>query len=171
MLCAYDRLRFTVEQITWVLTGALVVLVSANVFARYVLGIGILWVEEFSRLCFVWTVFLGGYVALARQGHMAIVAVVKRLPPQHQLLMLSVARVLVLVFLVCLTYAGLALVRTTVQFGRITPMMEISSAWGYVAVPIASALMVIEMLVQLVRAEPLPPDEAEQVMAETTDPA
>jgi TRAP-type C4-dicarboxylate transport system permease small subunit len=167
---AYEQLKGLIERITWVLTGALVILVSANVFARYVLGIGILWAEELSRLCFVWMVFLGAYVALTRKSHMAIVMAIKRLPPAYQTVLLSATRALVLVFLLCLTYAGVDLVLATVRFGRITPMMEISSAWGYVAVPVAGALMAIEMLRQLLLAEPLPPDEAELVVAESQDP-
>ena len=103
-------------------------------------------------------------------SHMAIVMVIRRFPPAYQTALLSTTRALVLVFLLCLTYAGAELVLATVRFGRITPMMEISSAWGYVAVPVAGALMAIEMLRQLLLAEPLPPDEAELAVTESQDP-
>src|SRR5512145_795147 len=87
-----------VEAVTWLLTGALVLLVSANVFARYALAIGWLWAEEVSRLIFVWVVFLGAYVALRHKQHMAIDLVAARLPRRALPAFLTATRLFVLVF-------------------------------------------------------------------------
>jgi TRAP-type C4-dicarboxylate transport system permease small subunit len=159
-----DRLRRIAETVTWSLTGLLVVIVTVNVFARYVLEIGLLWIEEVSRLAFVWMVFLGAYVALCRRGHMAITLLVKRVDPKSQTTMLTLARLAVLVLLAALAWAGIDLVRTTVQFGRISPILGISAAWGYVAVPVASILMFVEVLRELLAYEPLPPEESDEVL-------
>jgi TRAP-type transport system small permease protein len=156
-------LRSTAETITWSLAGLLVVIVTTNVFARYVLQIGIMWSEEVSRLAFVWVVFLGSYVALCRKGHMAIGLLIKRVPPRAQVTMLLVGRILTLAFLACLTWAGIELVRMTLQFGRTSPILGISAAWGYVAVPVASALMFVEVLREVLASEPLPREEGDDV--------
>lgn len=167
---ASNSLRKAVETLTWSLTALLVVVVTANVFARYVLEVGILWIEEVSRLAFVWLVFLGAYVALCRRGHMAITLVVKRMNPKAQTKFLLLARVLVLIFLASLTWAGIELVRITLQFGRTSPILGISAAWGYVAVPVAGILMFIETLRELLNSEPLPVEESDEAIA-TVDPA
>ena len=161
---AYGGLRVTVETVTWMLTGVLVLLVSANVFARYVLEIGIGWAEEISRLAFVWTVFLGAYVALCRKGHMAIELGLNAVPPAARPAFLALSRIFVLVFLAVLIWAGAKLVIATVGFGRQSPMLGISAAWGYLAVPVAGVLMFLEALRSLFAGEP-PATEQEAAAA------
>lgn len=143
----------TVEVVTWTLCGALVLLVSANVFARYVLETGWLWAEEASRLIFVWMVFLGAYVALRRRQHMAIDFVAARLPARGRAALATATRLSVLLFLVVLVWSGTGLVRTTLDLGRTTPILGISAAWGYLAVPVAGLLMLLEVVAEAVRGE------------------
>jgi TRAP-type C4-dicarboxylate transport system permease small subunit len=144
-----------------VLTGFLVLMVTANVFARYILEIGILWAEELSRLAFVWVVFLGSYVALCRKGHMAIEMGVQQLPRAAQRPVLIASRLLVLGFLGALVWAGANLVLVTVGFGRQSPILGISAAWGYLSVPVAGALMFVEVLRGLLSGDLPPLSQAE----------
>jgi TRAP-type C4-dicarboxylate transport system permease small subunit len=167
---AADALRKAAETLTWILAAILVAIVTANVFARYALEIGILWIEEVSRLAFVWLVFLGAYVALCRRGHMAITLLVKRMHPKSQVRFLLLSRLLVLVFLAGLMWAGTELVLVTLQYGRTSPILGISAAWGYVAVPFAGLLMFIETLRELLNFEPLPVEESDEAVA-AVDPA
>jgi len=146
MRSAYAALARGTEHVTWVLTGVLVLLVSANVFARYVMEMGWLWAEEVSRLVFVWTVFLGSYVALHRKQHMAIEFVVARMSVPYRRLVLAVARLAVVVFLAVMVWSGANLVLTTLDLGRITPILGISAAWGYLSVPVAGVLMALDVL-------------------------
>jgi TRAP-type C4-dicarboxylate transport system permease small subunit len=150
---AYEAVRVAVEAATWILTGVLVLLVCLNVFARYVLEIGIDWAEEVSRLVFVWIVFLGSYVALSRQAHMAISLAMKRVPDALRPGVARLSRVLVLAFLAALVWSGADLVATTIAYGRQSPILGISAAWGYASVPFAAALMFAEVLRRLLRGE------------------
>ena len=150
----YRALAGAVEAVTWSVTGALVALVSANVFARYVLEVGILWAEEVSRLLFVWVVFLGSYVALRRKAHMAIDILADRLAPASRDRLMLAARLVVLVFLAVIAWAGGRLVLTTLEFGRVTPILGISAAWAYLSVPVAAVLMVMETLDEIAAAWP-----------------
>jgi TRAP-type C4-dicarboxylate transport system permease small subunit len=150
---AYGGIRAAVATATWILTGVLVALVCLNVFARYVLEIGIDWAEEVSRLVFVWVVFLGSYVALCRKGHMAIAMLMKRVPEPGRRLLATFSRLLVLAFLAALAWAGATLVGATLQFGRQSPILGISAAWGYASVPAAAALMFLEVLRELLTGE------------------
>lgn len=150
----YRALAGAVEAVTWGVTGALVALVSANVFARYVLEVGILWAEEASRLLFVWVVFLGSYVALRRKAHMAIDVLADRLAPASRDRLMLAARLAVLVFLAVIAWSGGRLVLATLEFGRVTPILGISAAWAYLSVPVAAALMAAETLSEIAAAWP-----------------
>jgi TRAP-type C4-dicarboxylate transport system permease small subunit len=133
-----------IEWIVAALCGSLVLVVFANVIARYFLQTGLLWAEEVSRLIFVWTVFLGSHIAWRRKAHLAITFISDRLPPAWRRANLIVASLLIIVFLVAVVWGGLTLVSQTLEFGRVTPILGISAAWGYLSVPVAGVLMLLE---------------------------
>ncbi|WP_324670054.1 TRAP transporter small permease [Geochorda subterranea] len=139
-------LRCVVEWLVMGLTGMLVVTVSANVFARYLFLSGLVWAEELARIGFVWVVFLGAYVALTRGNHLAIRLVTDRVPARHRRAVRTVSGLLMLAFLGTVAWYGSVLVARTVAFGRVTPILGISAAWGYAAVPVSSALMFVHVL-------------------------
>ncbi|MDB5474279.1 MAG: tripartite ATP-independent periplasmic transporter, DctQ component [Devosia sp.] len=147
-----NRLLAGATVVTWVFTGLLVALVTVNVVARYIFGVGILWAEEASRLLFVWAVFLGAYIALTRGGHMALEVVVRAMAPGLRRYVVMISWVLVVAFLVVLVVAGSGLVGTTMRFGRTTPILGISAAWTYLAVPAAALLMTLSAMEQAIRS-------------------
>ena len=63
------------------LIGAITVLVSVQVFARYVLNNTPPWSEELCRYLFVWASFLGACVAMRRAAPLGVDSLVVRLPP------------------------------------------------------------------------------------------
>lgn len=66
------------------LLAALVVAVFVNVALRLLFHSGIAATEELSRVMLVWLVMLGAVLALARRAHIAMDAVVRRLPAPLQ---------------------------------------------------------------------------------------
>jgi TRAP-type C4-dicarboxylate transport system permease small subunit len=69
MLDALDRL---VRHFLFGVIAVMVVVVSAQVFARYVLNSSIGWADEVARLTFVWCVFLGMAVAVRAKAHIGL---------------------------------------------------------------------------------------------------
>jgi len=72
-------MRKLLTQIDWVasrvvmaLTAALVIIVSAEVFLRYVLNHSMIFSNELSRLCFVWIIFLTMPLGVAKGYHVGI---------------------------------------------------------------------------------------------------
>ena len=63
-----------------IMTG-MVVVVSTQVFLRYVLNLSLDWAEEISRLLFVWSIFLAIPLGIKRGSHLSIVLLTERLPP------------------------------------------------------------------------------------------
>lgn len=166
---AHDVLAGLIESLTVVLAAVLVVVVTGSVVARYALQIGLLWAEEVSRLAFVWVVFLGSYLALRRRAHLSITVLVDRLPTRARQAVRVVGTLLVLVFIGVIVGYGTLLVLQTWQFGRVTAMLGISAAWGYLAVPVAGVLMFIEVVRQFFEPEP-PAAESVAVAAPAVAP-
>ncbi|HEY8472364.1 MAG TPA: TRAP transporter small permease [Natronosporangium sp.] len=132
------------------LTAALVMVVTGNVFARYVLQTGLPWVEELSRMLFVWVVFLGACVAMQHRGHLAITFLSDRLPTLPRKLLIWVTNLLTAVFLVAMTVGGWRLAEATLAFGTQTPAMRVSLAWGFAAIPVAGVIMLITLVTHTV---------------------
>lgn len=155
---AFNRVLLSlVSTVTALLTGVLVLLVLWNVAGRYLFGTGLTWAEEMSRLLFVWVVFLGSYIALCRKGHMAIVMVVDRFPTSIRRVVSIAGWVLVFAFVCIIAYAGFRLAYATWGFGRTTPILRISAAWGYLSVPVAAVLMMPAVLIEIIDAWRNPP--------------
>lgn len=151
---AHDAISALVEGLTIALAAALVMVVTGSVIARYGFQVGLLWAEEVSRLTFVWVVFLGAHLALRRRAHLSITLLVDRLPSGPRLAIRIAGTLLVLAFLAVIVWYGVELVAQTWRFGRVTAMLGISAAWGYLAVPVAGALMFVEVIRQSFEPEP-----------------
>jgi TRAP-type transport system small permease protein len=64
-----------------VIMAGMVVVVSAQVFLRYVMNLSLDWAEEISRLLFVWSIFLAIPLGIKRGSHLSVVLLTERLPP------------------------------------------------------------------------------------------
>jgi TRAP-type C4-dicarboxylate transport system permease small subunit len=60
----------TVElRVAQVLVSALIAIVFGQVITRYILSVEMLWSQEASLFCFVWSSFLGAAIAVRRKSH------------------------------------------------------------------------------------------------------
>jgi TRAP-type C4-dicarboxylate transport system permease small subunit len=79
-----------------VLMAVMVVVVSSQVFMRYVLNQSFDWADETARLCFIWTIFLSIPLALDRGGHIVMELLVTRVAPYTRDLLYRAMGVLVI---------------------------------------------------------------------------
>src|SRR5438105_14963409 len=68
------------EVVAGLLIGTITVLVTVQVFSRYVLNDTPPWSEELCRYLFIWASFLGACVAMGRASHLGVDSLVARLP-------------------------------------------------------------------------------------------
>ena len=59
-----------------------VFLLLANVLARYVFNRPLVWGDELASILFVWLCVLGAVLAMRRNEHMRLTALISRMPPQ-----------------------------------------------------------------------------------------
>jgi TRAP-type C4-dicarboxylate transport system permease small subunit len=129
------------ELIALACAGALPVIVAANVVARYTDWYRMLWAEDVVKVLFLWTVFLGGAIAVKYEAHVRMTMVSDRLGSAglgaiwHGVIRLSpmVAGALLLVL-------GMRLVEISMR--RELPSLEISVGYFMTIVPLSGALMI-----------------------------
>ncbi len=139
-----------VEWVCLILMAALSIDLMLGVFSRYVLASTFTWYDEIARACFVWMVFLGAAVGVKRGAHFRLHLLVDRFPPGLQRAAGGLARLVVIAFSIALIQQGWAFV----ELGRAqqTPVLGLSKAWIYSAMPVGGALMILYSLAPLGRA-------------------
>ena len=93
------RLELGAATALFALTG---VLMAAQIVARMVFGLPIVWAEDLTVFMFVWTTFLGAAVLYDRKQALAIDALVNRFPTRVQRVVAFVVDAFLLVALVWL---------------------------------------------------------------------
>lgn len=148
-----DTVGCFVEKVVAICTGLLLLVVACNVFARYILKIGLTWAEEFSLILFVWVVFLGAYLALRKKSHLALTLIIKKLPQSLAKISRIVILVLVILLLLTIFIGGISFVKSAIVLGQRTPLLGISAGWGYASIPASAGLMLLEIVRVLLRKE------------------
>jgi TRAP-type transport system small permease protein len=133
-----------VEGICLALMAVLAVDLMLGVFSRYVLASTFTWYDEIARACFVWMVFLGAAVGVKRGSHFGLHLLVDALPPAARRLAAVVTPLVIIGFSAVLVVQGLAFL----EIGRYQqlPVMGVSKAWVYAAMPVGGALMIVYSL-------------------------
>src|SRR5580765_3834636 len=131
------------------LIGAMTVLVTIQVFARYVLNDTPPWSEELCRYLFVWASFLGACLAMGRAAHLGVDSLVVRLPAPLRETLRHAVTVLVALFAGMLVWQGAALVPAMAT--QRSPSMGISLMYVFAAIPVAGAIMLALQIRELAR--------------------
>ncbi len=65
-------IRFIDEDLPALLLAIMVIVLSAEVFARYVMGHSIIWAPEVATICFIWQVYLAAVGVMRRRRHVTV---------------------------------------------------------------------------------------------------
>lgn len=147
--------RFAARTAFWtgigviILMAAFTVLITIAVGLRYILGMGLEWSEEAGRYLMIWMGFLAASLALRESAHVGIVVFRAALPPRVRRWVVLAGALLVAVFLAVVTYQAVRLVIMVIpQESLVIPF---SMAWPYLAIPIGSSLMLLQLLSVTIR--------------------
>jgi TRAP-type C4-dicarboxylate transport system permease small subunit len=137
-------LRRCTELIMMVMMAFLVVVVVASVIFRYVLLSPLSWSEEVGRYVMIWLGFLGASLAIREGQHVGVEFVVNRVPPRLGTWLWGLARAGVAAFLLVVMIYGFSLVANL--WDQLSPVLEIRMTWPYLAIPVGSLLMLIQLV-------------------------
>ncbi|MBI4842271.1 MAG: TRAP transporter small permease [candidate division NC10 bacterium] len=141
LLRAVDRI---LDGATLALLTALLLVVGAQIFARYVLNHSLFWSEELARYLFIYLVFLGAAIVLRREGHIRVSFFVEKLPPGPRRVVAVLGDILLLAFvgIVLIQSVRLAIMVWTVP----TAALLIPWTFVYLGILLGMAAMVLVML-------------------------
>lgn len=106
------------------------------------------WTEEVARFLLIWITFLGAALAYQQGRHIAVTILRDALPPVLQRIMTGAAVLVVIAFLVMLAKIGWQY--TEMQSFQKSPSMRLPMNNVYIVMPVASALMALLSLIDLV---------------------
>lgn len=130
------------EAVTGIGCFLIVATISLQVFCRYVLNSPLSWPEEVAKLAFVWGSLFGATVGVRRKAHIAIEALVLRLPPRTRAAFALWVNLGVLAVLATLVWSGVGMVRMAST--SVLPAINVPVAFLYLPVPLCSALMMLD---------------------------
>ena len=136
-----------IEYIAALLVVAEIVVLFAGVVSRYVFHQPILWSDELASTLFLWLAMLGAVVALRRNEHMRMTAIVGKVSPPTRAFLDVLAVVAALTFLLLIVYPAYEFAHD--EAAVTTPALEISNVWRAAALPVGIALMLLIALMRL----------------------
>ncbi|HSB81330.1 MAG TPA: TRAP transporter small permease [Candidatus Methylomirabilis sp.] len=145
-------LRRGTEVAMMVLMAFLVVVVVVSVIFRYVLLSPLGWSEEVGRYVMIWLGFLGASLAVHQGMHVGVGFVVNAVPARLAVWLRGLARAGVGAFLLIVMLYGFHLVANL--WDQVSPVLEIRMTWPYLAIPVGSLLMLIQLATLVTASHP-----------------
>ena len=142
-----------VELAAGALVVAEIVILFSGVIARYVFNHPLVWSDELASIVFLWQAMLGAVIALRRDEHMRMTALVGALPPRAKAGLDAFATCAALTFLALIAWP--AFDYAIEELDITTPALEITNAWRAAALPCGTVLMALFALFRLFTAERL----------------
>lgn len=127
-----------------ILMAGMVVIISAQVWYRFILNDPLSWSEEAGRYLFVWISFMGAAAGVRYQVHLGIDLMDKLLSPPVYRWVVVLVNLIIQVFLLMIIYWGFKILGI-IQFQE-SPSMHISMRYPYMAVPVGGIFMLINSL-------------------------
>ena len=162
MLALYDRALAALDRVSsWIVMAAIAVLtvvVTIQVFFRYVLNASLDWGWDVPRLCFIVAILLAIPLALGRNLHVGVELLIENIDRRWRRLVYRFNAVLMTALMVIVAYYAVVLGRAT--WDQRMPGLDVSVGYFYVAMFIAAVHSVLHLLRWIQRGEPPPRVEA-----------
>jgi TRAP-type C4-dicarboxylate transport system permease small subunit len=119
-----------------------------NISLRYFWGMSWLWIPDFSRLIFIWAVFLGASILYARKEHLEMDFFINKMNESTREKLSLFIDLGMTIFLVILIFEGykVSIIRMRIPFD----MWDIPTGYAYAAVPVCSIIMLITTINKLI---------------------
>lgn len=127
------------------------IIISIQVFSRYILGNSLDWSEELARYLFIWTVYIGCSYAMKEDRHLEITFIRHAFKGKLNKISTTIAYSLTIMFnIFCVVY-GIKMTLFLIETGQSSPAMELGMYWVYLAIPVGMALMAFRTLERILK--------------------
>jgi len=151
-----------VERVCAVILAVLIVDIWIGIFGRYVFELPVTWAEELARYLMIWGALLAVSCGVARREHVAVTALLHRIPIHIRRWIDVGIDLLAFAFFAFLFYFGIGMTQQgATQFATI---FDMTMMIPFASVPVSSALVCVQLVLMAVRdfaVAGLPADFAE----------
>jgi TRAP-type C4-dicarboxylate transport system permease small subunit len=144
---ATESINRWIRWICIILSGAVFILVMAQVFFRYVIQFSAPWTEEAARYLMIWMALLAAGLAFQKGQHFNIDFVTSRLRAHARRRISLFTAFLTSIFILCIIIWGVPF--ATLGFFTISPGLEITMFLPYLAIPVAGIVMMLNLIVYI----------------------
>lgn len=137
----FDLMDRCINWFLALLMAAMVCIISAQVWYRFVLNDPLSWSEEAGRYLFVWISFIGAAAGVRYQVHLGIDLMDKLLSPKAYKWVVVLVNLIIQIFLLMIIYWGFKILGV-IRFQE-SASMHISMRYPYMAVPVGGIFMFI----------------------------
>jgi len=121
-----------------------------QIIMRYVFKASLSWAEEFTRYCFVWSVFLSISYSIKKGSMLKIDAVTSLMPKMIQKLINILIEIVVFAFLAILLFNSKEVIVRLIQSGQTSPAMEMPMYYVYAATIVGFSLGVFRSIQSII---------------------
>lgn len=139
------------KALEWVIVFIMIVILiitTANVFARYVFRAPIFWTDELNLTLFVWLVFIGTAVAVKHQEHMNIDFFMSFLKKKMQSIIALIINILIVTTIIFILIGGFYM--TLMSAAQSSPSLPVSRIWSFIPIPISCMVMIYYEIKQII---------------------
>lgn len=124
-----------------VIFGALVVLVTWQVFTRFILNNPSVFSEELAKYCFVWLVLFGAAFVFGENGHMRIEFIQDLFPKRLKMVTQVFIEMSIILFSALVLLSG-GLTTTKIAWTQMSAALKVPVGYLYAAMPISGAFII-----------------------------
>lgn len=136
------------ERLAVVLLAIMSLLVFSQVILRFLFGLGYGWIDELARIAFIWVIFLGAVVGVQRHLHLRVTIFLKLFPERFQRPVALLGDLVFLAFCAAMTWHGVELVLSTLDFPFNLPSTGLSMFWPYLILPVSFGLQAVRLIIR-----------------------
>ncbi len=122
----------------------LVVIVFAEVIARFILNTSLRYTEEIVIYSMAWMIFIGVGVAAKENNLISIDGLLQLLPSKTVRPIIIIGNILIITFLAYLIKSGMYY--ALVNIAQLSPTLQISMIYPYLSIPVGCAILLLHYI-------------------------
>jgi len=131
-----------------ILVATMVFALTLQVFMRFVLSSSLAWTEELSRYSFIWSVYMGGVLAVKHTQHVRITAQFLILPPKARVALLMFTDTLWMVANFFIAYQSVRVLGDAFEYPEVSPTLGIVKGYVEAMLPACFLLMNLRLIIK-----------------------
>lgn len=146
--------KYFEEYVCMFLLTLMVLLITAQIFSRFLFNFSLDWSEELARFVFIWLIYISVSLAAKHHRHIRVEALVNALPPTLGKIIDMLANVVWLAFNGYMIFHGVDLVSQILSTSQQSAATGLNMGYIYAIVPFAFFIMSVRILQNIFKAFP-----------------